>query len=130
MIMVCMVLYNAVAFANQKNENTAKEFVAKIFAGDVEDAMKLSGVPFSYDRRELMKDVDNLKKGFDRIVKQNGNQKVKDISAQEVKRTRGRHPDLKDDIIIYQVDFKIKKSHVSLQIFIRRSDGKAVGLYG
>lgn len=132
--MICISLLAMIPFmsifADDKNENTAKDFIVKIFAGDVESALKLSGLPFSYDRRELIKKSDDLRKGFDKIVEQNGKQNVKGVSAREIKKTRGGHKDLKDDIIIYQVDFMIKKSPVSLQIFIRKSDGKVVGLYG
>jgi len=132
--MICISLLTLIPFisicADEKNENAAKDFIVKILSGNVEGSLKLSGVPFSYDRKELMKDSDNLKKGFDKIVKQNGSQNVEVTSIKEIKKTRGKHPDLKDEIIIYEVGCKIKKSNITLQIFIRKSDGKVVGLYG
>lgn len=116
--------------ADEKKENTAKEFLVIIFSGDIKSSVGLSGIPFSYDRRTLVKSLDALKVEFAKIVKQNGSTAIELTSIQELLKSRGVHKDLKEDITIYEIGIKMNKSEVKLQVFIRKSDGKVVGLYG
>ncbi len=117
-------------FADEKNEKTAKTFMVKIFSGDVESSLELSGIPFSYDRKKIVKDIDKLRIELGKIVKQNGSQSIEITSIKEINKTKGKHKDLKDEIIIYEIGVEIKNSNEKLQIFIRKSDGKVVGIYG
>jgi len=116
--------------ADEKAENTAKEFTRKIFSGDVKGAMELSGVPFSYDRKELLKDNDSLKAGLEGVASQNGRQEIEILALKEIDKSKGIHKDLKDEILIYDVTFKTKNGNVTLQVFIRKADKKAVGFFG
>jgi len=130
LIAIMVVCCHSIVNADDKTEATAKDFLRKIFAGDIQGAKELSAVPFSFDRKDLIKDEKDIEGFFNQITTQNGKLDIAITSIKEIEDRKGVHKELKDEIIVYEIEFKIKDSTEKLQVFIRKKDGKVVGLFG
>jgi hypothetical protein len=128
--LLSVVIFTAISCVESETIQTGKEFIVNVFTGKVEEAVSVSGYPFSYDRKELIDNADALRIGIKKISDQNEGNKVEVISANLIPDTKGKHKNLTVDIGIVEVGLLIKGVEAKIQIFIRKSDGKVVGLYG
>jgi hypothetical protein len=124
------VIVSAACAADQDDEKITKQFLTKLFLGDVAASIELSGLPFSCDRKELLDSNEGLKKAFGEIVTQNGKVEIQVKSVIKKDKAKGMNPKFKEDVNIYDAVIILKGAESKMEIYIRKSDGKVSGIFG